>query len=103
RHALLREGEHARRHVGRHERVRLGCEHLRVESGTAAELHQAPQLPLASDSLPNHRSRLAADLQIDDAIVAIRDVRPELGLLVRHVRYSYSGVSGCDLDGPATA
>src|SRR5690349_758821 len=63
----------------------LACEHLRVETGTAAELHQASQIAFAVDALPHHRSRPPSDLQLDDAIVPLCDLRPELGLLAPRV------------------
>jgi hypothetical protein len=61
-----------------------------VETSTAAELYQAPEVIFASDSLSNKRPRSPADLPIGDVIVPFSDVRPELSLFVHHFPSSYS-------------
>src|SRR5262245_57652690 len=73
-HLLLGDLEHNRGNVSCQKGFRLARKHLRVETSPAAELHQAPQVSFAGDSLPNHRPRLSSHLQIDHAIVPVRDV-----------------------------
>ena len=67
------------------------CKQLRIEAGTTAELYQPSQIPFAGDPLTKHRSRLPSNLQIDNTIVPIGGVRPELSLFVRHCCYALTG------------
>lgn len=43
-----------------------------------------PDATLTAEARPHRRARRAAELLVDDAVIAIGDLRPERGMLVDH-------------------